>query len=49
MINDIRFARQQPQSLDEWVNDFISDVDEITYMLMLEINQVINEVARYAG
>lgn len=48
MINDIRFAKREEKSLDEWVNDTISQVDEIIYTLMLEINLVLYEVARYA-
>ena len=47
MINDIRFLAREEKSLDEWVNDTISQVDEIIYTLMLEINQVLYEAIRY--
>lgn len=49
MINDIRFMAREEKSLDEWVIDTIEQVDEIIYTLMLEINQVLNEVARYGS
>jgi len=48
VINDIRFAKNQTKSLDEWINDFIGQVDEIAYILMLEINRVLEEVSHYA-
>jgi len=48
MINDIRFAAREEKSLDEWVNDTISQVDEIIYQVMLEINLVLYEVSYYA-
>lgn len=48
MINDIRFAVREEKSLDEWVNDTISQIDEIVYTLMLEINRALYEVTYYA-
>ncbi|GAH47778.1 unnamed protein product [marine sediment metagenome] len=48
MINDIRFAKTKEQSLDDWIDETVNTVDEIIYQVMLEINQVLGEVSRYA-
>lgn len=47
MINDIRFAKTKEQSLDDWIDETIAQVDAIIYNVVLKINLVLSEVQRY--
>lgn len=47
MVNNIDFAKREEKTLDEWVNDLISQIEEIAYTVMLEINQELMRIANY--
>ncbi len=46
MINDIRFAKQKEQSLDDWIDDTITVVNDVIYEIVINITQVLYEVIR---
>ena len=47
MINDLRLAKREEKSLDEWVDGVISEITDIAYTVMLEINLALDEAANY--
>lgn len=44
MINDIRFIINQEQPLDAWLLNMIAQINEMVYVIIIELNLVINEV-----
>ncbi|GAI51310.1 unnamed protein product [marine sediment metagenome] len=46
MINDIKFAKQKEQSLDDWVDDTIAVISDVIYEIVINITQVLSEVIR---
>lgn len=46
MINDIRWILKQEQPLDAWLLDMIAQINETVYVIVCQLNLVLDEVEK---
>lgn len=46
MINDIRFYMNREQPLDVWLLDMIAQINETVYVIVCQLNLILDEVEK---
>ena len=46
MINDVRWLKNREQPLDVWLLDMIAQINETVYVIIIQLNLVLDEVEK---